>query len=76
MSSNPRVMQAVVVTSQTALDSTRESLQLALFNSDGTAKAVMQPSATQATFAGADITALKVELNAFLVKLKAANLVL
>lgn len=76
MSSNPRVMQAVVVTSQTALDSTRESLQLALFNSDGTAKAVMQPSATQATFVGADITALKVELNAFLVKLKAAGIVL
>jgi hypothetical protein len=69
-------MQAVVVTAQTTLDPNRESMQLALFNSDGSAKAVMQPSATQATFAGADITALKVELNAFLVKLKAAGIVL
>lgn len=35
---------------------------------------IVKKSATQADFAGADITALKVELNAFLAKLKAAGI--
>lgn len=39
-----------------------------------TVAGVVKKSATQADFAGADITALKVELNAFLAKLKAAGI--
>lgn len=40
----------------------------------GTAAAAAQ-AAAQANFAGADITALKVELNAFLAKLRTAGLI-
>jgi len=40
-----------------------------------TVNGTVKKSATQADFAGADITALKVELNAFLAKLKAAGIV-
>lgn len=40
----------------------------------GTAAAANQ-AAAQANFAGADITALKVELNAFLAKLRTANII-
>ena len=36
----------------------------------------VKQAAAQADFAGADITALKVELNAFLAKLEAAGIVL
>ena len=39
-----------------------------------TTAGVVLKSAAQATFAGADITALKVELNAFLAKLQAAGI--
>lgn len=39
-----------------------------------TVAGIVKKSATQADFAGADITALKVELNAFLAKLKAAGI--
>lgn len=55
-------------------------IQMALFNPDGSPYAAdqtgMVPAAAQADFAGADITALKVELNAFLAKLEAAGIVL
>jgi hypothetical protein len=40
-----------------------------------TVAGVVKQSATQADFAGADAAALVVELNAFLVKLKAAGIV-
>lgn len=40
-----------------------------------TTQGPMKQSATQADFAGADIAAVKVELNAFLTKLKAAGIV-
>ena len=39
-----------------------------------TANGTVKKAATQADFAGADITALKAELNAWLVKLKAAGI--
>lgn len=68
------ITEAVVVSKPTR-QSTQEPMEIALFNPDGTAKVNMNQAATQATFAGADITALKVELNAFLTKLKAAGIV-
>lgn len=40
-----------------------------------TVNGTVKKAATQADFAGADIAALKVELNAFLAKLKAAGIV-
>lgn len=40
-----------------------------------TVNGTVKKAATQADFAGADITALKVELNAFLDKLQAAGIV-
>lgn len=64
-----------VVTDQAKADSSTTPLQLSLFELDGTQRIIPRRAATQATFAGADITALKVELNAFLAKLKAANVV-
>lgn len=39
-----------------------------------TVNGTVKKSATQADFVGADITALKVELNVFLAKLKAAGI--
>lgn len=39
-----------------------------------TVNGTVKKSATQADFAGADLAALKVELNAFLAKLKAAGI--
>ena len=70
-------MQAVLVT-QAAPKERSTPMEIALFNEDGSPFAAdqtgMVPAATQATFAGADITALKVELNAFLDKLIAASL--
>lgn len=72
--------QQLVVVSQAALDSKTVQTPVALFNADGTAfdadQTGMVPAATQDTFAGADVTALKVELNAFLTKLKTAGIVL
>jgi hypothetical protein len=72
-------LQATVI-DQEAPATNQALLQLALFNGDGSPFAAdqtgMVPAATQATFAGADITALKVELNAFLTKLKTAGIVL
>lgn len=44
-------------------------------NASTTVKGVVNQAAAQADFAGADITALKVELNAFLAKLEAAGIV-
>ena len=49
--------------------------QIALFNDDGTPFHVPTQAAAQANFAGADVTALKVELNAFLTKLRDANII-
>lgn len=49
--------------------------KIALFNNDGTPFHIPEQAAAQANFAGADITALKVELNAFLVKLRNANII-
>lgn len=40
-----------------------------------TVKGIVNQAAAQADFVGADITALKVELNAFLAKLEAAGIV-
>jgi len=40
-----------------------------------TVNGTVKKAATQANFAGADIAALEVELNAFLAKLKAAGIV-
>lgn len=40
-----------------------------------TVKGVVNQAAAQADFVGADVTALKVELNAFLAKLEAAGIV-
>jgi hypothetical protein len=72
-------LQAVVV-SQAELTNKTTPLRIALFNEDGSPfdadQTDMVPAATQAAFAGADITALKVELNAFLTKLKTAGIVL
>lgn len=73
-------LQAFVLANGTIAPRTTP-LRLALFNEDGTpyvqgesALAGVVPAAFQADFAGADITALKVELNAFLDKLIAAGL--
>ena len=72
-------MQAVLV-SQAAVKERTTPMEIALFNEDGTPfvgdQTGMVPAAAQADFAGADITALKVELNAFLTKLEAAGIVL
>ena len=72
-------MQAVLVT-QAAPKERSTPMEIALFNEDGSPFSAdqtgMVPAATQAVFAGADITALKVELNAFLTKLKTAGIVL
>lgn len=78
--SNQIVKHATVVTGLTAAPTNQQQELIALWNADGSAftpdDTGMVPAATQATFAGADITALKVELNAFLTKLKAAGIVL
>jgi hypothetical protein len=73
-------LQATVIT-QAEPSTNQALLQLALFDLEGapfvngnTALADAEPAAFQADFAGADITALKVELNAFLDKLIAAGL--
>lgn len=70
----PGVTQAVVVSGSSQIRG-QESLQLALFNADGTAFHIPEQAAAQANFAGADVTALKVELNAFLTKLRDANII-
>ena len=71
-----QTVQQLVVVSQTALNTKQLTGQVALFKSDGTPKVLANPAAAQVDFAGADITALKVELNAFLAKLRAAGIVL
>jgi hypothetical protein len=71
-----QVTEQFVVLSQAAQKPNQVSRRVALFNEDGTAKVVASPAAAQADFAGADLTALKVELNAFLAKLRAAGIVL
>lgn len=82
-----RVEQAVVRTDVTELDTSQGVTQLALFNEDGTPwtpdgavgeaslteQGTVLQAAYQADFAGADITALKLELNAFLAKLQDAG---
>lgn len=68
---NTTTQKAQLVSGAT-LGNNQAVTQLALFNEDGTAIAAAAP---QADFAGADVTALKVELNAFLAKLEAAGLV-
>lgn len=84
-----RVEQAYVRTDVTAIDTSQGVTELALFNVDGTPwtpdgavgeatpteEGTVKQAAFQADFAGADITALKVELNAFLAKLKTAGIV-
>lgn len=70
-------IQAIVIT-QAETDSQTTPVQMALFKENGDAFVPLTTAnvaATQATFVGADLTALKVELNAFLVKLKTAGLV-
>lgn len=67
-------LQATII-DRAKLDASSTPVQLALFGTDGLQRIVPKQAATQATFAGADITALKVELNAFLAKLKAAGIV-
>lgn len=75
-----QVSKQMIVVSQSAIKPGQMTQPVALFNADGSPVVInetsMVPAATQATFAGADITALKVELNAFLAKLKTAGIVL
>lgn len=71
---NQTVQKAVLASGTSVnLGNNQEVAQLALFNVAGTP---MAAAAAQANFAGADVTALKVELNAFLAKLRTAGIVL
>lgn len=71
MANNQKVEKVLLVSGAT-LDPNQTATQLALFNVNGVS---MTAAAPQADFVGADITALKVELNAFLTKLEQAGLV-
>lgn len=71
---NLAVTKAVLLDPGT-LRGSQESIQLALFNTDGTARVVPKRAAAQADFAGADLAALKVELNTFLGKLRTAGVI-
>lgn len=71
-----QVTKELVVNSQAARTPNRVAEQVAFFKTDGTPKVIANPSAAQVDFAGADLAALKVELNAFLAKLRAAGIVL
>lgn len=74
------VAKQFVVVSATNKVPNMYTAPVTLWNPDGTPlvadQTAMVPAAAQADFAGADITALKVELNAFLTKLEAAGIVL
>jgi hypothetical protein len=80
MTANQLAKQLVVVDGPSSMNQNQHFQKVLLWNADGTPLVAdqtgMVPAATQATFAGADITALKVELNAFLTKLKDAGIVL
>jgi hypothetical protein len=67
------VMQATVVAATTQKPN-QESVQLALFGSDGTALVVPKKMPLQADTTAADLTALKADFNALLLKLKNAGL--
>lgn len=74
-----QIVKQLVVVEQTDITTNQHFQQVALFNADGTPLVInqtaMEPAAAQSDFVGADLTALKVELNAFLAKLEAAGIV-
>lgn len=67
------ITQATVV-SQSAAKRGQESMQLALFHTDGTALAVGKKMPAQVDSVAADLTAMKVDFNALLAKLRTAGL--
>ena len=71
-----QITKQVTVVSQTTPTPNQIHERVAFFNEDGEPLSGFTPAAAQSDFVGADITALKVELNAFLVKLEAAGIVL
>ena len=72
---NQTVAQAVLVDGAELNLNNQMFMQLALFTDAGVARVVPNEAAAQADFVGADLSALKVELNAFLAKLRTADVI-
>lgn len=68
------VVQARVV-AQAAPKQGQETMELSLFGSDGTPRVVTKQAAAQADTTAADLTALKVDFNALLAKLRTAGVI-
>lgn len=72
-----QVPNKLVLSSPPGAGSQQSPVSVCLYKADGVTPQVIPGQAVaQANFAGADVTALKVELNAFLTKLRDAGIVL
>lgn len=67
-------MQAVVVAG-TTMKNDKTTAEISLFNADGTAVTPLKKQAAQADTVAADLTAMKVDFNALLAKLRLAGVI-
>lgn len=83
--SDNRITPAMIVLGQTVIDPSQRPLQLALFNADGSPYSVPVAATTavagtvkkmpaQVDSVAADLTAMKVDFNALLAKMRTAGL--
>lgn len=72
--SQARLTKAVV-NPGAVVDNNTTPIQLVLFNADGTAASTIKKQAAQVDSVAADLTAMKVDFNALLAKLRAAGVI-